>query len=384
MQHTLKYNIDKLAKAYKVGVYWELIKQKNPANDKPYHNFWHLTCVTQYCYSIAQSLNMAEAETRKLIVAAMYHGFGHYTTNDHLNLIKAKYMFKVHCIHFNNLSSEYLSDFEVYRFTDDEIQDIQDIISATQYPYIIDAADLNIYQQIIQDADLLQWIEDTFIDHVVKGVAEELNIPLLDFLPKQKIFMHGFKYHTTYADAKHKEYIERRLYELDEFEKDLKSKMTHSRIVLVARAASGKDYLRLKFDNRGFKTSISYTTRPPRANEVNGVDYFFISDKEAQRMIELNLFYEYVPFNGWIYGTSKQSFYEDNVFIMTPTGVSHIKPEDRATTLIIFLDIDAVTRRDRLIKREMPGDSVDRRLAADEADFENFYNYDVRITNPNF
>jgi guanylate kinase len=158
----------------------------------------------------------------------------------------------------------------------------------------------------------------------------------------------------------------------------------HKRTILVGKAASGKDYLRKKFESRGFKYAVSYTTRPPREGEIDGKDYFFISEDESKRLIESGFFYEYVTFNGWIYGTSVSQFYTDDLFIMTPTGISKIKSEDRLNSFIIYTDIDIQTRYDRLLKRDMPGDSVQRRIQADELDFSTFNDYDLRITNADF
>ena len=158
----------------------------------------------------------------------------------------------------------------------------------------------------------------------------------------------------------------------------------HKRIILVGRAASGKDYLRAKFIDRGFTPSISMTTRPPRPHEINGKDYIFISEEDATRMIENDEFYEYVRFNGWLYGTTKQQFNEDDIFIMTPAGISKIKPEDRAKCFIIFIDIPSDIIRERLTLRIMPGDTLDRRLKSDDLDFNGFTDYDIRVNNPNF
>jgi guanylate kinase len=158
----------------------------------------------------------------------------------------------------------------------------------------------------------------------------------------------------------------------------------NKRTILVGKAASGKDYLRKRFESRGFKYAVTYTTRPPREGEVNGKDYFFISEDESKRLIESGFFYEYVIFNGWVYGTSISQFYTSNLFIMTPAGISKIKPEDRLNSFIIYVDIDIQTRYDRLLNRDMPGDNVQRRIEADELDFSIFYDYDLRITNSNF
>ena len=158
----------------------------------------------------------------------------------------------------------------------------------------------------------------------------------------------------------------------------------HKRIILVGRAASGKDHIRKKLEDRGFKYAVSYTTRPPRAGEVDGKDYIFISEEVAQTMIQNDEFYEYVEFNGWLYGTSRQQFETDDVFIMTPTGLSHVDEVSRKQSFVIFIDIAEDVRRQRMLARDMPGDSVERRLEADRLDFENFSNYDIRITNHDF
>jgi guanylate kinase len=155
------------------------------------------------------------------------------------------------------------------------------------------------------------------------------------------------------------------------------------RIILVGKAASGKDYLR-KFleEKRGMKFAVSYTTRPARVGEVDGVDYNFISEETANHMIENNEFYEYVRFNGWLYGTAINQITDGifNLFIMTPSGISKLKKEDRDSSIIIYLDIPKDIRINRLSSRNMPGDTLTRRLEADELDFKDFTDYDLKIT----
>jgi guanylate kinase len=160
--------------------------------------------------------------------------------------------------------------------------------------------------------------------------------------------------------------------------------MKNNRIIIVGKGASGKDYLRKKFESRGFTFEPSYTTRPPREGEENGKDYFFISDEEGKQMIDDGMFYEYIYFNGWLYGTSVKQFMSGNLFIMTPTGILQIKPEDRKQSFIIYTDIDIQKRYDRLLNREMPGDTVQRRIEADELDFLSFNDYDLRVKNEDF
>ena len=158
----------------------------------------------------------------------------------------------------------------------------------------------------------------------------------------------------------------------------------HKRIILVGKAASGKDNLRKRFESRGFKYAVSYTTRPPREGEIDGKDYFFITDEQANKMVESNMFYEYAYFNGWLYGKTVEQFYTDDLFIMTPGGISNIKLEDRVSSFIIYIDIYLFIRKKRLADRMMPGDTLTRRIEADELDFMEFNDYDLRITNEDF
>jgi guanylate kinase len=155
------------------------------------------------------------------------------------------------------------------------------------------------------------------------------------------------------------------------------------RVIIVGKGGSGKDYLRKKLEKRGFKYCVSYTSRPPRDGEKDGIDYHFIDMKQADIMIEKEEFYEYVVFNQWIYGTSIEGFYSSNLFIMTPSGLSKIKDVDRKESMVIYLDINEEVRKDRLSKRN-DADKIERRLKADKNDFLHFTDFDLRITDPNF
>ncbi len=159
--------------------------------------------------------------------------------------------------------------------------------------------------------------------------------------------------------------------------------MRAKRIILTAKAASGKDYLRSKLEKRGFVSHLSITTRPPRLGEIDGKDYNFVSTEKFEAMIANNIFYEYKNFNGWYYGTLNSEWYTKDIFIFTPGGVALIKEEDRKQCFIIYLDIPYDVRLERL-KQRSDADSVERRIKADEEDFKDFINYDLRITNPNF
>lgn len=52
--------------------------------------------------------------------------------------------------------------------------------------------------------------------------------------------------------------------------------------------------------------SVSVTTRPPRAGEVGGQDYIFLSREEFQKWIEEDRFLEWAEYSGNLYGTPEQ------------------------------------------------------------------------------
>jgi guanylate kinase len=160
--------------------------------------------------------------------------------------------------------------------------------------------------------------------------------------------------------------------------------IAHKRIILVGPGASGKDHMRKVLESRGFKYAVSYTTRPARPGEVEGKDYYFLSPEICRSMQAGGKFYELIDFNGWSYGTTNEQFQTDDIFIMTPTGLSHLSAEERKTSFVIFFDIDETIRKERLEQRVMPGHSVEARLQADRELFEGFNDYDLRITNPDF
>ena len=77
--------------------------------------------------------------------------------------------------------------------------------------------------------------------------------------------------------------------------------------VLSSPSGAGKTTLTKKLagNNTNFTISISYTTREPRPNEINGKDYYFINKEEFNSLIKGNHFYEYAKIFDNYYGTLK-------------------------------------------------------------------------------
>ena len=77
-------------------------------------------------------------------------------------------------------------------------------------------------------------------------------------------------------------------------------------IIFAAPSGSGKSSLINKIieqsDNK-VQLSVSATTRPARKGEINGKDYFFISNEEFVNLQNENAFIESAEVNGHMYGT---------------------------------------------------------------------------------
>lgn len=151
-------------------------------------------------------------------------------------------------------------------------------------------------------------------------------------------------------------------------------------VILVGGSASGKTTLAhdlQKFE--GFSQIITYTTRPPRDGEQDGVDYHFVTDEKFNEMIENNEFVEYANYRGWLYGTAISSkIDEDVVIVLTPAGARAFRkfaekhPELELDLFVIYLMVD---RRSRLAKLLERGDDIEeayRRSLSDVGQFDAF------------
>lgn len=156
------------------------------------------------------------------------------------------------------------------------------------------------------------------------------------------------------------------------------------KLVLVGKAASGKDHLKSRLRRKGFVTGVSHTTRPPRKGEQEGVDYYFVDDSTFQQMVKNEEFVEYMEFNGCFYGQTKEDFERAEVMIMSKDGLDILPQQYRERCVVIYLDIDRKTRIQRLNERDDKNDTITRRLFADDEQFRDFKDFDIRMTNPDF
>ena len=159
--------------------------------------------------------------------------------------------------------------------------------------------------------------------------------------------------------------------------------------ILSSPSGVGKTTLtkELAITNSNFVISISYTTRKPRPNEVNGKDYHFVSIEEFKRLIKEESFFEYaIIFNNY-YGTLKKKVMDlmqkgkDVLFDIDWQGTQQLKRIKNLSPVTIFvLPPNIKILRDRLLKRHKGQEKlIEKRMNKfnEEVSHWNEYNYVV-------
>ena len=153
------------------------------------------------------------------------------------------------------------------------------------------------------------------------------------------------------------------------------------RIIIVGPGGAGKDHLRKRLEKKGFRHSVSCTSRPMRDGEIDGVDYHF--KDESFFLNNSSQFIEIEKFNGWYYGTTHAEFLKSDVMVITPGGVYNLPKDVVENSFIIYINPSESIRRERLNARK-DADSTERRINADRMDFENFNIFDLQVKNEDF
>ncbi len=171
-------------------------------------------------------------------------------------------------------------------------------------------------------------------------------------------------------------------------------------IVLTGKTASGKDTVMDRLMNilPNLKRVVTTTSRKPRNNEKNGVDYYFISEAEFRQKISQEDFIEYVSYGGNLYGTGKTEITDnsdkDLIWRIDPSRAGQIKEliEDsfdlkltqdllKRTTVIYLTTTDEVVL-ERLKRRGLTKQEIETRMEEDQRFWQQFKNkYDFIIEN---
>ena len=164
-------------------------------------------------------------------------------------------------------------------------------------------------------------------------------------------------------------------------------------VILSSPSGAGKTTLTKKIQQKyqNYKISVSHTTRKPRSNEVEGIDYLFISHEEFKKKITNNEFYEYAKIFDNYYGTSKNSVNtllknnNDILFDIDWQGTKQLTKFKELQLIKIFL-IPPTKKEleNRLIQRNQDKpDVIAKRLKAYDNDIFHWSDYDHVIINDN-
>ena len=164
-------------------------------------------------------------------------------------------------------------------------------------------------------------------------------------------------------------------------------------IILSSPSGAGKTTLvKLLSGENKYKISISHTTRKPRLNEKNGIDYFFVEKKKFKEMINNDEFLEYAEVFNNYYGTTNK-----NVFLNLDKGINMVFDIDwQGTKKIVSKQLNyklisffiLPPSRDELLKRLSNRDMKDKliveeRMKQFDKDILHWRDYDYVVVNDN-
>ena len=163
-------------------------------------------------------------------------------------------------------------------------------------------------------------------------------------------------------------------------------------LILSSPSGAGKTTLTKKIQQKyqNFKISVSCTTRSPRDNEVDGIDYNFVSEKKFKELIKKDSFYEYAKIFENYYGTLKTSvdaIIKDNdiLFDIDWQGTKQLSKFKNLNLVKIYITTDNKKElKKRLIKRNQNSSKeVEKRFNSFDQDIKHWNDYDYVIINKN-
>ena len=163
-------------------------------------------------------------------------------------------------------------------------------------------------------------------------------------------------------------------------------------VVLSSPSGAGKTTITKKIQQKlnSFKISVSHTTRKPRLNEIDGVDYNFIDIKTFEKKIEENFFYEYAKIFDNYYGTLKRSvdeiiMHNDIIFDIDWQGTKQLSKFKNLNLLKIYLiPTSKEELKKRLINRNQnTAEEIERRFNSYDEDIKHWNDYDYIVINEN-
>lgn len=137
-------------------------------------------------------------------------------------------------------------------------------------------------------------------------------------------------------------------------------------IALIGESGSGKSTLENMLVELGYQKSLSFTTRPMRAGEVNGEDYMFITVDDYYELKDKDMIVQDTCFNDNYYGTLKDVDinYNKSVVVIEPGGIEQFRKAG-IPIQTFYIKVDSVERYNRMLNRGDTLDKAEQRLVHD-------------------
>jgi guanylate kinase len=162
-------------------------------------------------------------------------------------------------------------------------------------------------------------------------------------------------------------------------------------IILSSPSGAGKTTLvKMLSALDNFEVSISHTTRKPRPNETHNKDYFFVNEKEFERLIKNEEFLEYAKVFNNFYGTTRTPVIDklnkgkNVLFDIDWQGADQIKNKKLDYKLLTFFILPPSKEElfERLSSRDMKDKLIaEERMKQFERDVLHWINYDYVVIN---
>jgi len=162
-------------------------------------------------------------------------------------------------------------------------------------------------------------------------------------------------------------------------------------LVLSSPSGAGKTTISRALLSRdgNLTMSVSVTTRPPRPGEVDGKDYFFVTQDEFDRMVRENAFLEHARVFDNCYGTPRQAVEaalsqgRDILFDVDWQGTQQLKHNARADLVSVFILPPSIAELERRLhtRAQDPEEVVRRRMARAADEMSHWAEYDYIIVN---
>jgi HD superfamily phosphodiesterase len=167
-----------------LGIALKYIIDNSTSNYGPYHNLNHTVTVTRFAIHIGESEKLNEVEMKELLIAAIFHDYNHTLGDkkDDVNVRNAQ-----------NGVEEFVKTINI----DVNIDNVKNIIAATQFPYVIEESELNLQQQIMRDCDMCQLFESNRLQFNYLGLQKEIGIDFKSQLDSQESFYDSVKFRTN-------------------------------------------------------------------------------------------------------------------------------------------------------------------------------------------